>query len=171
MCSSVHTIFCYSYSLYKWFSIMPITCLVHTVVALNHKMVTGGWAGLVETEKMLQLLGWSVWFCKSSCSSHSSLQHSRWWLALYTVHGRKYQTLHSSVTIIRISEIYLYMHSACVLIQLNFGCLFKGYAVVVCNKPLVYWHWSKLCHHIVRSVIALFYTSAQMLTRIVKKIL
>lgn len=46
MCSSVHTIFCYSYTLYKRFSIMPITCIVHhTVVALNHKTVTGGWAG------------------------------------------------------------------------------------------------------------------------------
>jgi len=47
---------------------------------------------------MMQLVEWSVWFCKSSYSSHSSLQHSRWCLAIYTVHGRKYQTLHSSVT-------------------------------------------------------------------------
>jgi hypothetical protein len=29
------------------------------------------------------------------------------------------------------------MHSACVLIQLSFGCLFKGYAVVVRSNPLV----------------------------------
>ena len=141
MCSSVHTIFLYSYTctndLYKWFSIMPITCVVHTVVALNHETVTGGWTGLVEIEKMMQPLGWSVWFCKSSYSSHSSLQHSRWCLAPYTVLGRKYQTIHFSVTIIRINDIFLYMQSACVLIQLNFGCLFKGYAVVVCNNPLV----------------------------------
>jgi len=27
---------------------MPIRCVVHTIVALNHKMVTGGWAGLIE---------------------------------------------------------------------------------------------------------------------------
>jgi len=82
---------------------MPIRCVVHTVVALNHKMVTGGWARLIEIEKMMQLLGWSVWFCKSSYLSHSSLQHSRWCLALSTVHGRKYQTLYSSVTVIRIN--------------------------------------------------------------------
>jgi len=36
---------------------MPITCVVHTVVALNHETVAGGWAGLVEIEKMMQLLG------------------------------------------------------------------------------------------------------------------
>jgi len=29
------------------------------------------------------------------------------------------------------------MHSACVLIQLNFGCPFKGYTAVVCSNPLV----------------------------------
>jgi len=35
---------------------MPITCVVHMVVALNHEVVAGDWAELIEIEKMMQLL-------------------------------------------------------------------------------------------------------------------